>query len=87
MSFHLKNLIRLYVESIIDEDNPRVLTQPFDPDDLDTYGQLKDKMADKYRSDNKKSSKNKKNEKDPKEFSSSGGGAVVGHVSNTKNLK
>jgi hypothetical protein len=75
------------IESNLDEDNPRVLIQPYEPDDLDHSGQLKDKESNKYYDYNKnqnviksKGKTKKVVEKDPAEFSSSGGGSVAGYA-------
>lgn len=75
----------MLVESAQEIDDPRVPAQPFDPDDLEGDGEVKDDKKDKYSGEDDednvfKDDKVKCGSGYVDEFSAVGGGGIMGHM-------
>lgn len=79
-------LLKRYIHQTILEssDEPRIVDQPFDPDDLEPDGEIKDSEKEKYSFNDDESQNLRDNNYSVDEFSAAGGGAIMGHVGSTQ---
>lgn len=65
-----------------DVDDPRIYDQPFNPEDLESDGDVKDSQSEKYNGEDQEKLKDRKSD-NVDEFSAAGGGAIMGHMDNS----